>query len=155
MADVEIERVATPAQLDEAFAVRLDVFVDEQRVPRELELDDLDHAPTTTHVLARHPGGVAVGTARLLVDARHPDVVHIGRVAVRAQARGTGAGRALMGALEEIALAEHGARGSVTVQLSAQVQAIGFYERLGYQVSGPVYLDAGIDHRDAEKVLTA
>jgi predicted GNAT family N-acyltransferase len=59
-----------------------------------------------------------------------------------------------MAALEQIALAEHrGPSGSVTVLLSAQVQAIGFYERIGYTVDGPVYLDAGIDHRDAAKVL--
>jgi len=57
--------------------------------------------------------------------------------------------------VEEIALAEHARPdGTVTVLLSAQVQAIGFYERVGYEVYGPLYLDAGIDHRDARKVLT-
>ncbi|MCL1870163.1 MAG: GNAT family N-acetyltransferase [Promicromonosporaceae bacterium] len=149
-----IERVTTPEQLEEAFAVRTEVFVVEQHVPHELELDDLDHAATTTHVLARSASGEVLGTARLLTDPAHPGEVHIGRVAVRAVARGTGTGAALMAALEDIALAEHaGPEGSVTVLLSAQVQAIGFYERVGYEVTGPVYLDAGIDHRDAIKVL--
>ncbi|WP_148220680.1 GNAT family N-acetyltransferase [Xylanimonas cellulosilytica] len=149
-----VERVTTPEQLAEAFAVRTDVFVVEQQVPEELELDDLDHATTTTHVLARTGAGEVVGTARLLTDPEHPGEVHVGRVAVRATARGTGAGAALMRALEEVALAEHaGPDGTVRVLLSAQVQAIGFYERLGYVVHGPVYLDAGIDHRDAAKVL--
>ncbi len=152
-AAVTIERVTTAEQLAEAFAVRLDVFVVEQHVPEAEELDALDHAPTTTHVLARTADGAAVGTARLLTDPGGGEV-HIGRVAVRASARGTGAGAALMRALEAIALAEHpGPDGTVTVLLSAQVQAIGFYERLGYAVHGPVYLDAGIDHRDARKVL--
>ena len=156
VADLAVERVTTPGQLAEAFAVRMAVFVAEQQVPEELELDELDHAPSTTHVVARRTGsGAVVGTARLLTDPAHPGEVHIGRVAVCADARGAGAGAALMRALEDVALAEHPAPdGTVTVLLSAQVQAIGFYERLGYDVSGPVYLDAGIDHRDAVKVLT-
>ena len=99
--------------------------------------------------------GEVVGTARLLTDPAHPGEVHVGRVAVVASARGTGAGARLMHAAEQIALAEHaGPDGTVTVLLSAQVQAIGFYERVGYEVYGPVYPDAGIDHRDARKVLT-
>jgi predicted GNAT family N-acyltransferase len=152
--DVGVDRVATSEDLEAAFAVRMAVFVVEQQVPPELELDELDHAPTTTHVVARGGGGDVVGTARLLTDPAHPGEVHVGRVAVAASARGTGVGAALMRALEEIARAEHaGQDGSVTVLLSAQVQALGFYERLGYTVSGPVYLDAGIEHRDAAKVL--
>lgn len=152
---VRVERATTPEQLAEAFALRTAVFVVEQRVPAELELDELDHAPTTTHVVARRTdGGDVVGTARLLTDPVHPGEVHVGRVAVAAGARGTGTGAALMRALEEVALAEHpGPDGTVTVLLSAQVPAIGFYERLGYAVTGPVHLDAGIEHRDAAKVV--
>jgi predicted GNAT family N-acyltransferase len=157
-----VERVHDDAGLAAAHALRLAVFVDEQQVPAEEEIDDLDTAPTTTHVLARdtQQGGAVVGTGRLLTDPAHPGETHIGRVAVAASARGTGAGAAVMRALEEIALAEHAVAGpdgrpTVRVELSAQVQAIGFYERLGYTVSGPVYLDAGIDHRDAVKTLAS
>lgn len=156
-----VERVVDDAGLAAAHALRLAVFVDEQGVPVEEEIDDLDTAATTTHVLVRdrRQDGAVVGTGRLLTDPAHPGEVHVGRVAVAASARGTGAGAAMMRALEEIALAEHAASGldgrrAVRVLLSAQVQAIGFYERLGYVVSGPVYLDAGIDHRDAAKTLT-
>ncbi len=154
MADVlTVERITTPEQLGAAFEVRMDVFVYEQKVPVELELDDQDHAPTTTHVLVR-AGDDVVGTGRLLTDPEHPGEVHIGRIAVRSEARGTGAGAALMAALEAIALAEHGGEdGTVNDLLEAQVQAGCFYERLGYTARGPVYLDAGIDHRDAVKVL--
>ncbi len=156
-ADVVVERVTTPEQLAEAFALRMAVFVVEQQVPEELELDELDHAPTTTHVVARRTDtGEVVGTARLLTDPAHPGEVHVGRVAVAASARGTGAGAAVMDAVERIALAEHaGPDGTVTSLLSAQVQAIGFYEKVGYEVYGAVYQDAGIDHRDARKVLSA
>ena len=151
-----VERVTTPGRLDEAIALRIEVFVDEQGVPVEEEVDGLDRAPTTTHVVARSTAsGAVVGTARLLTDAAHPGEVHVGRVAVAAAGRGTGVGAALMHVLEETALAEHAASGSVTVVLSAQVQAAGFYERLGYEVFGPVYLDAGIEHRDARKTLSA
>ncbi len=156
-----VERVTDDAGLAAAHTLRLVVFVDEQGVPAEEEIDDLDTDPTTTHVLVRDRAqdGAVVGTGRLLTDPAHPGEVHVGRVAVAASARGTGAGAAVMRALEDVALAEHAAPGpdgrrSVRVLLSAQVQAIGFYERLGYTVSGPVYLDAGIDHRDAAKVLT-
>jgi len=151
------ERVTTPAQLEEAHALRLEVFVGEQEVPLAEEIDDADFAPTTTHVLVRageQPGeGPVVWTGRLLTDPAHPGEVHIGRVAVARSARGTGAGAAVMRALEEIALAEHAVGGAVRIELSAQTQASGFYERLGYEVHGPVYLDAGIDHRDAAKTL--
>ncbi len=155
-----VERVHDAAGLAAAHALRLAVFVGEQAVPVEEEIDDLDTAPTTTHVLVRDDAGVVVGTGRLLIDPAHPGVTHVGRVAVAAAARGTGAGAAVMGALEEIALAEHAVVGpdgrpTVRVDLSAQVQAAGFYERLGYTVHGPVYLDAGIDHRDATRTLTA
>jgi predicted GNAT family N-acyltransferase len=155
-----VERVVDDGGLAAAHALRLAVFVDEQGVPLEEEIDDLDTAATTTHVLVRdrERDGAVVGTGRLLTDPAHPGEVHVGRVAVAASARGTGAGAAVMRALEELALAEHAVSGAdgrraVRVLLSAQVQAIGFYERLGYVVSGPVYLDAGIDHRDAAKTL--
>jgi predicted GNAT family N-acyltransferase len=154
---LRVERVRTPDQLAEAHALRLEVFVDEQQVPLAEEIDDADFAPTTTHVLVREGGafseGPVVGTGRLLTDPAHPGEVHIGRVAVARRARGTGAGAAVMRALEQIALAEHAHEGTVRVELSAQTRAVGFYERLGYEVYGPVYLDAGIDHRDAAKTL--
>ncbi|MDX5317791.1 MAG: GNAT family N-acetyltransferase, partial [Actinomycetes bacterium] len=86
----------------------------------------------------------------------HPGEVHVGRVAVRATARGRGVGAALMSHLEGVAIARHGVRRGddlvVLVALSAQEHAIGFYTRLGYSlVPGERYLDAGIWHRDMER----
>ena len=160
-ARLAVERVVDDAGLAGAHALRLAVFVDEQGVPVEEEIDDLDTAGTTTPPPARAPArpGAAGAPGRPRPDPAPPGAGHGGRVAVAAVARGTGAGAAVMRALEEVALAEHAApapdgRRAVRVLLSAQVQAIGFYERLGYAVSGPVYLDAGIDHRDAAKTLT-
>jgi predicted GNAT family N-acyltransferase len=159
---VRVVRVRTQAQLEAAWDVRREVFVEEQQVPLDEEMDAADTVPTTTHVIiVPSPGAgpasapAAVATGRLLTDPAHPGIVHIGRVAVRAGFRTGGVGALVMGALEDIALGEHAIDGAVRVELSAQEQAIGFYERLGYTVEGERYLDAGIWHRDAHKTVRA
>ena len=116
-------------------------------------------------IAAGPPPGTVLATGRLLAphtDGIHGDTSamdpanpHIGRVAVLAAARGTGAGRAVMEFLEAAALARHGANGTVRVELSAQDQAMPFYERLGYTAYGEGYLDEGIWHHDAYKDLSA
>lgn len=140
-----------------ALAIREEVFVGEQGVTLEEEHDGLDAAATTTHVLAVTADGESVGTARLLTDPGHPGTVHVGRVAVRRSGRGLGVGRALMAALEAIALAEHavpdGDGRRVRVELSAQEAAVPFYAALGYDIASERYLDARIWHRDASKEL--
>lgn len=141
------------ADMAAALAIREEVFVGEQGVTLEEEHDGLDAAPTTTHVLAVSADGEPVGTARLLTDPTHPGVVHVGRVAVRGSGRGLGVGRALMAAIETIALAEHADDGVVRVELSAQETAIPFYVALGYEIAPERYLDARIWHRDASKTL--
>ena len=167
------ERVRTSAQLEAAWQVRREVFVEEQQVPIDEEMDAADTAATTTHVivvpLTSGPARVvddvsdqhlderprAVATGRLLTDPSHPGVVHIGRVAVLAGWRTGGVGGLVMRALEDLAAREDALDGAVRVELSAQEQAIGFYERLGYTVTGERYLDAGIWHRDAHKTIEA
>ena len=115
--------------------VRETVFIDEQRVPRELEFDERDER--CRHVLA-FDGERAVGTGRL--DLGYDG--KIGRVAVVATHRHLGVGRAIMQRLHEIALQEQ----QVTLWCHAQLTAVPFYERLGYVRSGPVFEEAGIDH---------
>ncbi|WP_042367176.1 GNAT family N-acetyltransferase [Streptacidiphilus neutrinimicus] len=134
-------------------AVRHEVFVVEQRVPVELEYDELD--ATSVHVLARAEDGTPLGTGRLihgpqaLAETGREGVVLLGRLAVRQPARGTGLGAALVRAIEA-AGREHG---GVELELHAQVQALGFYERLGYVAFGEEYPDAGIPHRSMVKRL--
>jgi predicted GNAT family N-acyltransferase len=124
-------------------AVRFAVFVDEQRVPEDEELDDRD--PECLHVLALD-GDAAVGTGRLDLAAGGK----IGRVAVTASHRGRGVGAALMRRLHVLA-AEHGL---TQVWCNAQVSAIPFYERLGYRVAGPErFFEAGIEHVKMEADL--
>lgn len=157
--------------------VRLEVFVGEQAVPFVQEIDARDFLATTIHVLAAGADGAALGAGRLLRDPARPDRVHLGRLAVRRIARGTGLGARLVAALEDAALrgaasaapapgggaavpgdgvgpapAPGGA--GLTVVLSAQERAMGFYERCGYRAAGGGrYLDADIWHRDMARTL--
>lgn len=149
MADLQVGFITTPEEMADALVVRMRVFVEEQGVPVAEEVDRYDADPgsstTAVHVLGRLDG-VAVATARLLLDAHEGEYPHIGRVAVLAEHRGRGFGVAVMRALQD----EARRRGFAGITLSAQLHAVPFYERLGYVARGPVYLDAGIEHRDMD-----
>lgn len=118
-----------------AAGIRHQVFVVEQAVPEQEEWDGQD--PECLHLLAWQDQR-ALGTARLLPDG------HIGRVAVLAEARGLGVGAALMRATIEAARQS----GHTQVELAAQIQALAFYQRLGFRARGEEFLDAGILHRN-------
>lgn len=120
-------------QREAAVPLRHAVFVDEQKVPLELELDEMD--AVAEHALA-WIGTRAVGTARLLPDGQ------LGRMAVDAAFRGRGVGAALLKALIERARR----RGDRVLRLHAQLHARGFYARYGFVEEGDVFDDAGIDH---------
>lgn len=115
--------------------IRQAVFVDEQRVPAELDWDE--HDPQATHFLMLD-GDRPIGTARLLADG------HIGRVAVLPDWRRRGYGAQLM--LAVMNDARH--QGFQQLELSAQVHATAFYGRLGFIVASAPYLEAGIAHVD-------
>ncbi len=114
--------------------VRTTVFVEEQHVPAEIEWDEMD--PLCVHALAFDSAGAPIGTARLLPDG------HIGRVAVLAQWRGCGVGLALMRWMIDAAREA----GHAHVALNSQQSAAGFYERLGFQIDGEGFWEAGIPH---------
>ncbi len=150
-----VEVIRSAAQMQDAFGIRFRVFVEEQHVPIEEEVDAFDDRPgdreDVVQVLVRLDGAPAA-TARLLLGHRDPTAdayPHVGRVAVLADHRGTGLGRVVMDALHR----EARTRGERGITLSAQLHAIPFYERLGYVARGPVYLDAGIEHRDMDYVF--
>lgn len=154
--NVVVTVVSTEELLERAYQVRLKVFVEEQLVPLEEEIDALDVDPNTVHVLAIDTlSGSALGTARLLPTPGKPGHFHIGRVAVDSYHRGRNVGAALMTSLERIAVSRTQPDAvPVVIELSAQIQASGFYHRLGYeQISQRQYLDAGILHVDMAKTL--
>ncbi len=120
-------------------ALRRVVFIEEQGVSPQDEMDGRDEG--ARHLLARLDGA-PIGTARLLTEG---PVGKIGRVCVRAEARGKGVGVALIRAAVELF---RGVPGVQKVKLGAQTHAMGFYAALGFEAVGEVYQDAGIPHRD-------
>jgi predicted GNAT family N-acyltransferase len=123
----------------EAFFIRSEVFIKEQRVPAELELDEFDLS--ASHALA-YQGEQCVGTGRLV----HLGNCHaqIGRMAVLAQFRGKGMGKQILRRLIDLAKLE----GVSSLILHSQLAAIPFYEKLGFQAEGSSYEEAGIPHRN-------
>ena len=127
---------------EEARAIRYDVFVIEQGVPVELEWDEWDDE--CWHALAHDTAGRAVATGRLLPDG------HIGRMAVRKEARGTGVGARVLEALIDKAQS----LGYPELILNAQTHAMPFYSRAGFAAEGEEFEEAGIPHRTMRRVLT-
>ena len=126
---------------DAARRVRFAVFVEEQGVPAEIELDEWD--ATSVHALALDSTGRAIATGRLLPDG------HVGRMAVLHAWRGKGVGAAILVAL--LACARE--RGVKRVILNAQTHARGFYARHGFTQHGGEFMEAGIPHVTMERRL--
>ncbi|TQV73568.1 GNAT family N-acetyltransferase [Exilibacterium tricleocarpae] len=116
--------------------LRTQVFIVEQDVPEEEELDGLD--PGAFHFIARDAEGKAGGTARLLPSGQ------VGRMAVLSPYRQCGIGSALL----RYIIDWHRDRALPPLFLHAQTHAIPFYQKLGFQARGPEFLDAGIPHRE-------
>ena len=129
-----IRILAWPEAMPLARPVREEVFIEEQRVPLELEWDEWDER--SDHAVACDMTGRAVGTARLLPEGR------IGRMAVLREWRRRGVGAALMEALLQKAREQSMSR----VTLHAQTHAAGFYRRFGFSERGGGFLEAGIPH---------
>ena len=123
-----------------AAAIRFEVFVEEQGVPADIEMDEMDSA--CVHALA-YENETPVATGRLLPDG------HIGRMAVRKPWRGRGIGGAILERLIEAARR----RGDREVALSSQVHAVAFYRRYGFDPRGEVYEEAGIPHQAMVRTL--
>lgn len=114
--------------------MRFAVFVEEQGVPAEIELDEWDAA--SEHAIAADAAGRPIATGRLLPDG------HVGRMAVLPNWRGRGVGAAVLEAL----LARAVARGMERAVLNAQTQAREFYARFGFTQVGDEFMEAGIPH---------
>lgn len=124
-------------EYEAAVRVRHAVFVEEQGVPAELELDE--HEDESIHFVA-YDDGEPVGAARFR-DYGDGDA-KVERVAVLADRRGEGWGRLLMNAVESAAVD----RGFDRLVLNSQTHAAPFYDRLGYERVGDEFEEAGIPH---------
>jgi predicted GNAT family N-acyltransferase len=123
-----------------AYPIRFTVFVEEQGVPRDIELDE--HDAVSIHVIV-FEDAKAVATGRLLPDG------HIGRMAVLKDWRGRGIGALMLKRLMNRAKE----RGDVEVVLSAQIHAVPFYRAHGFVPEGDEYLEAGIRHQAMRRRL--
>ena len=118
----------------DAQAIRHEVFVVEQKIPADLEWDIMD--AQCLHAVAYDETGLPVGTGRLLPDG------HIGRMAVKESARGSGVGAAIL----RLLMAQAKQRGELGVQLNAQATVETFYQREGFSRDGNLFDEAGIPH---------
>lgn len=138
---LRVHVVSSEAERAQAYDIRRRVFLHEQGVLADEEFDADDER--ATHVLAS-VGATAVGTGRIVF---HADFAKIGRMAVLKDWRRHGVGRGLMETLMCIGRQGRASR----FVLHAQVQAIPFYEALGFQVTSDAFEEAGIPHRRMER----
>ena len=142
---VDVRTGGWPALGLHAQAIRTAVFIDEQKIPVEMEWDEAD--ATAVHAVAFNRFGLPLATGRLL--QHEAGVARIGRMAALQAVRGSGVGRQVLDALMQAARA----RGDGSVRLHAQTSAQAFYARAGFVPAGPVFDEAGIAHIEMTRVL--
>ena len=120
-----------------ALPLRQEVFCGEQHYPCEKESDDFE--VVSWHLLLEEDG-VLLATGRMYEET--PGVWHLGRIAVRRQHRGRGLGSVVLNGL----IGKVGSFGAAELHVSAQTQAIGFYEQFGFAVCGQEYWDENLPH---------
>lgn len=141
---MEVIIAKTEKEKADAFSIRKTVFVEEQNVPLELEMDELDEV--ATHFVL-YNSDVPIGAARLRPIGTSGKIE---RVCLLAPYRRRGLGKYLMEQIIEYARK----KGYSKVILHAQTRAIPFYEKLGFTVTSGEFMDAGIPHRVMEKPLS-
>lgn len=145
---MKITYVTNEQELELCFQVRKEVFVEEQQVPLDLEMDEYDVFPLVCGHILLTDQEIPIGTARLKSYDGH--TAKFQRIAVTKDYRGKGAGKRLLDALEARSIE----LGYTSAILDAQVQAEPFYVKSGFRtVSLETFLDAGIPHVRMEKNL--
>lgn len=133
---LEVIRISNAEQREEAYRIRTEVFVNEQGVNPEAEIDE--HEEEAVHVLAYWDGKPA-GTGRVRQLGEYAKVE---RICVRADFRKYGIGKGVMEAIHDIAREQ----GLAKAKLHGQTQAQPFYARLGYEAASDVFMEEGIPH---------
>ncbi|MEG2164890.1 MAG: GNAT family N-acetyltransferase [Ruthenibacterium sp.] len=136
---------AENAKIEDAFALRKTVFVDEQGFSPDTDRDEIDK--TAWHIVGYDADGAPQCTARLFKEAEA--VYHAGRIVVNRNLRGQGVGKKM---LAEIA-AKAQCCGAKTLRLGAQYDKAGFYEACGFTQYGDTYLDENYPHIHMQKNL--
>jgi predicted GNAT family N-acyltransferase len=141
---MDVRVATTEKEYQDALSIRQVVFIDEQQVPAELEIDK--HEGTATHFVVYDANLLPVGAGRLRLKGEKAKVE---RICVLKTRRGEHIGEALMAKLEDVARTK-GVKGLI---LNAQTHAEGFYEKLGYQVTSDLFYEAGIPHVEMQKTV--
>jgi len=124
---------------EHALPLRMEVFVQEQGVPQDLEQDE--HDDHALHTVLLNCLGDCVATGRLLPSQN--GVARIGRMCVSKHLRGTGLGQRVL-----LSLIEHSRlRGDQSIELHAQRSAADFYAQHGFKALGNTFQEAGIEHQ--------
>ncbi|GAA4409623.1 GNAT family N-acetyltransferase [Nibrella viscosa] len=144
---IEVILITQPADLDQAFVIRREVFVEEQQVPADEEYDEYEK--TSRHFLARSHA-VPCGTARW---RETPKGIKLERFAVRKDYRGQGVGKALVRAVLDDVFLYHGH--PETVYMHAQVSAMPLYAGFGFEPVGDLFDECGIMHYKMVLPMTA
>jgi len=140
---VNVKIVENQKELEDAYFIRKTVFVEEQAVPLEEEIDSFEN--DAKHFVMYHEGS-PVGAGRFrFVDGYGK----VERICVLKEARKTGAGKAIMNKIEAYARDND----IHQLKLNAQTQAIPFYSGLGYEVVSEEFMDAGIPHKTMVKKI--
>lgn len=134
-----IVEVTNQELLDACFAIRTAIFVEEQGVPAADEFDVYDTLDAEARHILLYVDGVPAASSRLRIVEQ---VAKLERICVMLDYRKHGLGRVLIDKLEQMAVAD----GLEKAKLHAQVQASGFYERLGYAPASEVFMEDGIPH---------
>jgi predicted GNAT family N-acyltransferase len=143
-------RVNNDSELALGLALRQQVFVIEQGIPADLEIDHYDATPhECIHVLIVDEREEAVATGHLVPYGENTEKFQ--RIAVRQDKRGSGIGREIVNLLEQQATSS----GLLWVVLDAQCSAEKFYAKLGYVTISEPFLDAGILHVRMKKQMAA
>ncbi|MDP4170591.1 MAG: GNAT family N-acetyltransferase [Bacillota bacterium] len=140
---MNVKIVDTQQELEDAFSVRRKVFIEEQKVPAEEELDQYENE--CVHFVL-YNGSQPAGAGRFRVVDGYGKVE---RICVLKEHRKSGSGKAIMNGIEKYA----NENGLKKLKLNAQTQAIPFYSGLGYETVSEEFLDAGIPHRTMVKTI--
>lgn len=140
---IEVIKVSNEQQQEEAFSIRKKVFIEEQHVPEEEEIDHLESE--ATHFIL-YVNEIPAGAGRFRVVDEYGKVE---RICILKEYRKSGAGKAIMEKIQEFAKE----KGLTKLKLNAQTHAIPFYSKLGYEVVSDEFLDAGIPHKTMVKHL--
>ncbi|NLM05149.1 MAG: GNAT family N-acetyltransferase [Clostridiales bacterium] len=134
--EVKVKEVLTKEELKDAFEVRKSVFVYEQKIPVEIELDQFED--TAKHVVGYYEGKPVVAGRMRIVD----NVAKLERICVLKNYRRYGMGRIIIRKLEELAKKDN----INQAKLHSQIQAVEFYKKLGYKQVSDVFMEDNIPH---------